>query len=87
MRPAIDGDRRDVARGRKAAGPEHAIEIAADIRFEIGEGHVQQFHTADAELVARFQSRIGIVRHMHEMQAHRLGRIARDGDSAPRLTG
>ncbi len=56
VRPAIDGDRRDIASARKAGGAEHAIELIADARLEIGKCHRKQFLPADAKLRAGIES-------------------------------
>src|SRR6266498_5825496 len=35
VRPAVDGDRRDVARACEPAGTEHAVELVMDPRLEL----------------------------------------------------
>src|SRR5215471_9467172 len=53
VRPAVDGDRCNVARARKSTRPEHAIELVADTRLEILKRHVEQLRLPDAKLRAR----------------------------------
>src|SRR5262249_58582990 len=76
VRPAVDGDRRDVARAHKSAQSEHAVELVADARLEIRKPHVEQPRLPDAKLRARIEAAVGGARDVNEMQADRLGRIA-----------
>ncbi len=82
VRPAVDGDRGDVARAGKSARPEHAVEIVADALLEIREGHRIELALPDAELGARVEALVRRAGHVDEMQQHRLGRIARMADAA-----
>src|SRR5262249_58123163 len=76
VRPAVDGDRRDVARANKSSRPEHAIELVADARLEIRKRHVEQPRLPDAKLRARIEPAVGGAWDVNEMQADRVGWIA-----------
>src|SRR5262249_59015072 len=73
VRPAVDGDRRDVARARKSTRPEHAIELVADTRLEIRKRHVEQLRLPDAKLRARVEPAVGRAWNVNEMEANRFG--------------
>ena len=75
--PAIDGDRGDVARTGKAAGPEHAIELVADACLEIRKRRGEEAGLADTELGARIEPTVGCTGNMDQMQTNGLGGIAR----------
>src|SRR5262249_18471123 len=77
VRPAVNGDRGDVARAGKASWPQHSVELVPDLGFEIRKGHVEQPCLPDAKLRARIKAAVGGTRNVDEMQAHRLGGIAR----------
>src|SRR5262245_64099137 len=64
VRPAIDRDRRDVARARKAAGAQHAVELVADARLEIAECRLHEALLPDAKLLARGEAAVGGTRNM-----------------------
>src|SRR5262249_52316316 len=73
MRPAVDGDRCDIARARKSTRPEHAIEFVADTRLEIRKRHVEQLRLPDAKLRARVEPAVGRAWNANEMEANRFG--------------
>ena len=86
VRPAVDGDRGDVARAGEAARPQHAVEIVADALLEIGEGHRVELALADAELRAGVEALVRRAGHMDQCSS-----IGSDGSREwrmpPRLTG
>src|SRR5581483_3156216 len=75
VRPAVDGDRSDVAGAVKSARPQHAIEVVADQPLEVAEGHRQQFVLPDAELGACVETLVWRTRDMGHMDHDRLRRI------------
>src|SRR5262249_5949316 len=70
--PAIDGDRRNVAPAGEAARPQHAVELLADARLEVGKAHAEKPLLADPELLARGEALVGGTRDVDEVQAYRL---------------
>src|SRR5437764_3977160 len=77
MRPAIDGDRRNVARAGKPARTEHAVELIANAHLEIGESHGEELGLAEVKLRPGIEAGIRRPWHVDEMENDRLRRIAR----------
>src|SRR6516164_852068 len=77
VRPAIDGDRRDIALAVESTATEHAIELIADAHFEIRKSHGQELGLTDVKLRARIETGIRCAGDVLEVQNDRLRRIAR----------
>jgi hypothetical protein len=57
MRPAVDGDRVDIARRIESPCPEHAFELITNTSLEVFKGSRQEFVVSGALLVASRQPR------------------------------
>src|SRR5439155_4783480 len=76
VRPAVDGDRRNISRAGEPARAKHAVELVPDFLLEIRACHSEQRCCADTKLRARIKPGIGRPRHVLEVQQHRLAWIA-----------
>ena len=72
MRPTVDRDRENVARGVKIKGAEHGSQLLGDLGLKVLERHVQQGGTPGAGLVILRQAGGG--RDMDHAHDSRLGR-------------
>ena len=76
VRPAIDRNRRDIARVIKTARAEHAIELIADVGLKIRESRGKKLGLPNVKLATRVKAGTRCAWHMHKMQNDRLCRIA-----------
>src|SRR5215472_9547597 len=69
-RPAVYGDGQYIVRRAEASRAQHAVKLAANFKFEVAEGHGQQFALARSVLLFAWQARL--VRIAHHVQQDRL---------------
>src|SRR5258708_23818779 len=87
-RPAVHCDRKDIFSGMKARRTEHAIQLLADLNFEIAKSHGQKFLLPGAVLFLSRQA--GLVRVAHHVEKDRLlwhGRTAITSQRSSRVQG